>query len=78
MAEPHAAAVDVQDMLCAQALAVVAQAMGRLGPGGLLSIRYNAEDVRRDLVAWARDRGHAVEEPTEGFLRMTARPAASP
>jgi TusA-related sulfurtransferase len=57
-----AVAVDVRDMLCAQALAVVDRALGRLRPGECAAVRYDAEDVERDLIAWVRDRGHRVRD----------------
>jgi TusA-related sulfurtransferase len=62
--------VDVRDMLCAQALALVARAVARLGDGQALLVAFNTEDVRRDLWLWARDRGHAIEEAGAGRLRM--------
>ena len=52
--------VDVRDMLCAQALAVVAHTMDPLPPGARVEVRYSTEDVRRDLVAWATERGYRV------------------
>ena len=58
-------------MLCAQALAVVAQALARLQPGSILEVRYNADDVRRDLLAWARERGHQVAEPAPSLLYLS-------
>ena len=63
-------AVDVRDMLCAQALTVVAQAAARLQPGQALEVIYDAEDVKRDLLVWAKDRGHPVEEPAQATLRI--------
>ncbi len=51
----QSATVDVRDMLCAQALAVIAQAVERLEAGAGLVISYNAEDVRHDLLVWARE-----------------------
>ena len=57
-------------MLCAQALAVVAQAAARLPRGGALEIAYNTDDVERDLRAWARERGWAVAAPGAGMLRV--------
>ena len=62
--------VDVRDMVCAQALAVVAQALGRLPAGGVLEVRSNAPDVTRDLLAWGRDRGHAIRETTATTLHV--------
>ena len=65
--------VDVRDMLCAQALAVVARAVAALEIGQAAGVRYNAEDVRQDLVSWACELGHPVQalagEPS--VLRMT-------
>jgi TusA-related sulfurtransferase len=60
-----AATADVRDMVCAQALARVAQALARLSPGETLEVRCNAADVKRDLLAWARERGHDVKEVKE-------------
>jgi len=55
-----AAALDVRDMLCAQALAQVDAALHRLAPGSALVVTANAGDVVRDLAAWGHDRGHTV------------------
>ena len=55
------ATIDVRDMLCAQALAVVAQAIDRLPTGGILAVRYNTADVRQDLAVWAQERGHQLD-----------------
>ena len=52
--------VDVRDMLCAQALAQAAQAIQGLTRGAILELICNAEDVRRDLVAWAQQVRHQV------------------
>ena len=60
MTASQQATVDVRDMLCAQALAQVSQALGRLDVGTWLTVASNAEDVRRDLVVWAREQGHKV------------------
>ncbi len=64
------APVDVRDMLCAQALAVVAKAVQVLPPGSEADVRYSTPDVRQDLIAWARQVGHAVEEPEAGRLTI--------
>lgn len=76
MAARPPATVDVRDMVCAQALAIVARAVAALAVGQAAGILYNAEDVRQDLVHWARDRGHEVQaltgEPTT--LRITRCP----
>ena len=63
--------VDVRDMLCAQALAVVAQAVERLRPNVRLEVISNAEDVQQDLIAWASTRGHAVEQRATNILWIT-------
>jgi len=65
--------VDVRDMLCAQALAVVAQALDRLPAGANLNIRYNAGDVRQDLLAWAQALGHDMSEPEPQRLQVRKR-----
>jgi len=70
MGAPATVRVDVRDMLCAQALAVVAQAMERLQRAQPLEVCYNAEDVRRDLLVWAQDRGYPVREVDGGVLRI--------
>ena len=57
-------------MVCAQALALVARAVSRLPAGGAIVVRYNAEDVKRDLLVWSATRGHAVREDTAA-LRIT-------
>jgi len=67
MSQPRAT-VDVSGMLCAQALAVVAQALGRAAGGETVRVRYDAEEVRRDLLAWASDRGHRIREEPPSML----------
>ena len=62
--------IDVRDMVCAQALAVVAQAVERLPVDGAATILYNTADVQRDLIVWARDRGLSVNESTAGTLHV--------
>lgn len=52
--------VDVRDMQCAQALATAGRAMQPLTRGAVLELICNAEDVRRDLVAWAQQVRHQV------------------
>ncbi len=73
MSATPAVSVDVREMLCAQALAVVAQAMERLKEVAAAEVLYNAEDVRRDLLAWAQDRGYPVREAGAGVLRIERR-----
>ncbi len=63
--------IDVRDMLCAQALAVVAQQLARLTAGGRAAIQYNTDDAKHDLIAWANDRGHHVDAATPGTLQIT-------
>ncbi len=62
--------VDVRDMLCAQALAIVAQDVGRLQAGETAAVRYNTDDVKRDLLAWASDRGYHVDTAIAGTLHI--------
>ncbi len=62
--------IDVRDMLCAQALAVVGGALKPLAPGEPLEVRYSAADVRKDLVRWAADQGHAAIDAGSGRLRL--------
>ena len=68
--------VDVRDMTCAQALAVVAKAVAGLVNGEALRIRYNADDVKRDLLVWAREGGHRVQEAPPDILRLQRKPSA--
>lgn len=70
MSGRSAITIDVRDMVCAQALAIVAQAVERLPAGGLATILYNAPDVRQDLLLWARDRGCSIDEQTSGALHL--------
>lgn len=72
MAELPATTVDVRDMVCAQALAVLGKALAGRPAGGTATVFYNAEDVRRDVLAWASDRGYAVED-APGRLQLTKR-----
>ena len=53
-------ALDVKDLLCAQALMVVMKAVKEIDAGGTLEITFNSEDVKRDLVTWATELGHAI------------------
>ena len=73
MGAPTTASVDVRDMLCAQALALVAQAIERLRGGGILDVAYNADDVKRDLLIWARERGYPTDERRTNLMRLTKR-----
>ncbi len=71
MGEPSWLPIDVRDMLCAQALAVVARAVIRLKGGESLDVLLNADDVRRDLLVWARERALVIHESAPGVLRLT-------
>jgi TusA-related sulfurtransferase len=72
-------AVDVRDMLCAQALAQVDGAMRRLASEATLPVIANAADVLRDLAVWAQERGHVVAAAElrdgETWLRIRKRKA---
>ncbi len=70
MGAPPAVRVDVRDMVCAQALAVVAHAMEHLRAGEALEVLYNAADVRQDLLVWAGERARTVQETAPGILQM--------
>ena len=60
MAVPLGSAVDVRDMLCAQALAIVSQRIERVAVHGSVVVQYNSDDVKRDLIIWATDQGPGV------------------
>jgi len=57
-------------MLCAQALAVVAQAIDRVQIGDAIDVFSNADDVKRDLLLWARERGHPLREGGPGRMSI--------
>ena len=73
MGRPETQTVDVRDMLCAQALAVVAKAMTPLPPGAWAKVRYSTEDVRRDLVVWATERGYGIRETADASVQLEKR-----
>ena len=75
MSEPSTATVDVRDMLCAQALALVAEAARGLRDGTSLLVELNADDVRADLVAWARQQGFVALQESPTRLRVARGPA---
>ena len=62
--------VDVRDMLCAQALAVVSRAIDEAEGDEQIDVRCNADDVRRDLVLWARDRQHRIQDIGDSIVRL--------
>ena len=69
MATP-AVTVDVREMLCAQALAVVARQIGQLRPDDVAAVYYAADDVKHDLIAWANDRGYQIALVAPGTLHV--------
>ena len=70
MGVPVNVLVDVRDMMCAQALAVVAQTFARLPTGEAIDVRYNAKDVHYDLLAWARDGGYRIYDLEDSIVRL--------
>ncbi len=62
--------VDVRDMTCAQALAVVALGSARLNREQFLDVLYNAQDVKHDLMVWARDQGLRVLDDGPERVRL--------
>ena len=62
--------VDVEGMLCAQALAVVDQALKPLPPGARLEVRGSSPDVAADLAVWAKDRGHQLTTLPDGAITL--------
>ena len=73
---PRSTTVDVRDMLCAQALALVAQAAERLHVGETLGILYNAEDVKQDVIVWSKQQGYFMVEMGAGILSIERRSAS--
>lgn len=70
---PAALVVDVRDMLCSQALAVLAKAMATLPASSNVDVIYSADDVRHDLQVWAESRGYHLSEPNLSVLRIETR-----
>ena len=66
--------VDARGMLCAQALAVVAQAVARLPVGAACEVWSDADDVQRDLIAWAQSKQHRIRatDPDHLTIERTA------
>ena len=60
MDDRAAAVVDVRDMLCAQALALVDRTVRQAPARTPVDVIGNSADVRRDVSAWAGSLGHAV------------------
>ena len=66
-----ALALDVKDLLCAQALMVVMKGVKEIASGGTLDITFNTDDVKRDLMTWAKELGHTIvsvddQDPAQG------------
>jgi TusA-related sulfurtransferase len=62
--------VDVEGMLCAQALAVVHEALRPLAAGTPLTVRGAAADVLADLLVWAKDRGYRATPRADGAVLL--------
>ena len=62
--------VDVREMLCAQALAVVAGAIGQVEIGRAIEVLYSTDDVKKDVTVWAQAAGHETALLTPGTLRI--------
>ena len=54
--------VDVRDMLCAQALAVVARAVEDAPAEASIEVLYDTDDVKRDLMIWAQERALTIRD----------------
>ena len=52
--------VDVRDMLCAQAIALAGQAAKQAPAGAVLDVVCNTDDVKTDLLIWAREMAYPV------------------
>ena len=63
--------VNVHDMSCAQALALVAKAADALRPSESLEVQFSTEDVRSDLIIWALSKGFVVQDAAKELLRLT-------
>lgn len=63
--------VDVRDMSCAQALALVAKAAEKLSPGETLDVQFSTDDVRSDLIVWALGKRVDVRDATKDLLRLS-------
>ena len=60
MAPEATLALDVRNQLCAQALMAVMNGVKKIEAGGTLDITFNSDDVKRDLMTWAKELGHAI------------------
>ena len=68
---PPMTLVNVRDMTCAQALALVAKAAVTLRSGEALDVQFSTEDVRSDLITWALAKGFGVQDAAKELLRVT-------
>ena len=57
-----ACVVDVRDMVCAQALALVSRAVLKARSGQALEVLMNMDDVYHDLIVWSQQQGLAVQQ----------------
>ena len=71
-----ASTVDVRDMVCAQALALVARAAARVPRGEALLVRYNAEDVKQDVIVWSKEQDYFMVEMGARILSIERRSAS--
>ena len=71
MRPPPMTVVNVREMSCAQALALVAKASETLGPSESLEVQFFTEDVRSDLIVWALHKGFGVQDAAKELLRLT-------
>lgn len=65
--------LDVKGLLCAQALMVVMKGIKEIDAGGTLDVTFNSDDVKRDLVTWATELGHAVISVDDQDLQQGGR-----
>ena len=68
-----ALALDVRNLLCAQALMAVMKGVKAIESGGTLEVTFNSDDVKRDLVTWATELGHHVVSVDEQDLKHGGR-----
>lgn len=62
--------VNVEGMLCAQALALVDQALKSLPPGACIEVRGSSPDVVADLIVWAQERRHQLTALPSGAVTL--------
>ena len=54
--------IDVRDMVCAQALAILSQAVTPVRAGQTIDVLLNTEDVHHDIAAWTQHQGITIEQ----------------